>query len=131
MGTTTVKRAALTIGLAAWLLAGCAAPLYSASPSSVPQSAVRIATHGFAGETFASTSVQAACLLTPGGPEIQFTVSGQASGPYPGSFTASGSMLDFALFKRLTFSETFDVASGTQTLSGTATASKQIEISRL
>lgn len=128
MGTTTLSRYALIIG-AALLLSGCAGPFGSGSPSFAPQGAVQVAAHAFAGETFTATAIDAPCLLTPGGPEIQFTASGTASGPFPGTFSASGSVFDFAMRNTITFSETFDVQSGSQTFSGSATATTGIKFS--
>ncbi|HLY03247.1 MAG TPA: hypothetical protein VKR56_12225 [Candidatus Cybelea sp.] len=114
---TTLGRFALSLGVAA-ALAGCGSSQGAVAPSADLQTIVQRAANNFAGEKFTSTYVSAACLLTPGGPMLNYMAMGSATGPLPGTFSASGSVFDFALKNTLSFSETFEVQSGTQTFSG-------------
>jgi hypothetical protein len=56
------------------------------------------------------------------GSTTSFSAHGNATGPYPGTFTASGSWAVYPtrFRQQWTFSETFTIASGSSTISGTA-----------
>ncbi|MGC9993418.1 MAG: hypothetical protein ABSD52_13635 [Candidatus Cybelea sp.] len=108
----------LCAGVAAAALAGCGSFQGPVAQNSAVQPMVQIGANSFAGEKFTSSYVSTKCLLTPGGPELTYTATGSASGPVQGTFSASGSVLDFALEKTFMFSETFEVQSGTQTFAG-------------
>jgi hypothetical protein len=114
----TFSRFALSASVAVAALAGCGSFQTPSAPVGVPQATVQHAASNFAGEKFTSSYVSAKCLLTPGGPELTYTATGSATGPLPGTFSASGSVLDFAIMQTFEFSETFEVQSGTQTFSG-------------
>jgi hypothetical protein len=114
----TLGRFTLVVGVAASALAGCGASQGTVAQNAALPATVPVAANNFAGEKFTSTHVSATCLLTPGGPLLNYTATGSAGGPVPGTFSASGSVLDFALKKTLLFSETFEVQSGTQTFAG-------------
>ncbi|MGA2761444.1 MAG: hypothetical protein ABSF08_14125 [Candidatus Cybelea sp.] len=115
----TLDRLALGVSVAAVALAGCGSFQTPLAQRSFPQATVQLAANNFAGEKFTSSYVSAKCLLTPGGPELAYTATGSATGPLPGTFSTSGTVLDFALRETFEFSETFEVQSGTQTFSGT------------
>jgi hypothetical protein len=115
----TLDRFTLTVGIAAAALAGCGSLQGTVAQNAAPQATVQLAVSNFAGEKFTSSNVTARCLLTPGGPELTYTATGSASGPLPGTFSASGNVLNFAIMKTIVFSETFEVQSGTQTFAGT------------
>jgi hypothetical protein len=114
----TLGRFTLSVSVAAAALAGCGSLQGAVAQKSALQATVRLAANDFAGEKFMSTYVSASCLLTPGGPQINYTATGSASGPLPGTFSASGSVLDFSLLNKFSFSETFEVQSGSQTFAG-------------
>ena len=114
----TFGRLILGASFAAAALTGCGSFQAPVAQNSIRQATVQRAASNFAGESFTSSYVSAKCLLTPGGPELVYTATGSATGPLPGTFSASGSVLDFALLKKFMFSETFAVQSGTQTFSG-------------
>jgi hypothetical protein len=114
----TFGRLILNASFAAAALTGCGAFQAPVAKNWAPQATMRFAADDFSGEKFTSSYVSAKCLLTPGGPELVYTATGSASGPLAGTFSASGSVLDFALLKKFMFSETFEVQSGTQTFAG-------------
>jgi hypothetical protein len=114
----TLARLILSATFVAAALTGCGSFQAPAAQNGAPQATVQLTANNFAGEEFTSSYVSAKCLLTPGGPELVYTATGSASGPLAGTFSASGSVLDFALLKKFMFSETFAVQSGTQTFSG-------------
>jgi hypothetical protein len=114
----TFSRLILSGGVAVAALAGCGYFQAPVGQNGAPQATVQFAANNFAGEKFMSSYVSAKCLLTPGGPELVYTATGSASGPLAGTFSASGSVLDFALLKKFMFVETFEVQSGTQTFAG-------------
>jgi hypothetical protein len=122
----TLDRLTLSAGVAAAALAGCGSFQGAVAPNVAPQTTVQLAASSFAGEKFTSTYVSASCLLTPGGPLLKYTATGSATGPLPGTFSASGNVLDFALEKTFQFSETFEVQSGTQTFSGEVEKSRGV-----
>jgi hypothetical protein len=122
----TLDRFTLGVGVAAAALAGCGSLQGGVAQNAAPQAAVQRAASSFAGEKFTSTYVSASCLLTPGGPLLKYTVTGTATGPLPGTFSASGNVLDFALEKTFQFSETFEVQSGTQTFAGKVEKSRGV-----
>jgi hypothetical protein len=115
----TLDRCTLLVSVAAAALAGCSSFGSPVAQNAAPQALAQLAASNFAGERFTSSYVSARCLLTPGGPELTYMATGSATGPLPGTFSASGNVLDFALEKKLLFSETFQVQSGTQTFAGT------------
>ncbi len=115
----TFGRLILGASVVAAALTGCGSFQAPVPQNGAPQATVQLAADGFAGEQFTSSYVSAKCLLTPGGPELVYTATGSASGPVAGTFSAAGSVLDFALLKKFMFSETFEVQSGTQTFAGT------------
>ncbi|HLY03249.1 MAG TPA: hypothetical protein VKR56_12235 [Candidatus Cybelea sp.] len=114
----TLGRFVLSAGVAAGALAGCGSFQGAVAPNAAPQTTVQLGASSFAGEKFTSTYVSAACLLTPAGPLLRYTATGSATGPLPGTFSASGSVLNDALLKTFSFDETFEVQSGTQTFAG-------------
>jgi hypothetical protein len=114
----TIGHFTLSVTVAAAALAGCGSSQGSVAPNPALQTTVRIAANDFAGEKFTSTKVSTSCLLTPGGPQINYTATGSASGPLPGTFSASGSVLHLGPISTFSFSEAFEVQSGTQTFSG-------------
>jgi len=122
----TLDRFKLSAGIAAAALAGCGFFEGPVAQNASPQAIAQRATNNFAGERFTSSYVSAKCLLTPGGPELTYTATGSATGPLPGTFSASGTVLDFALRETFEFSETFEVQSGTQTFSGTVEKSRGV-----
>jgi hypothetical protein len=114
----TLDRFTLNVTFTAAALAGCASFGSPVSQNVAPPASVQRAANNFSGERFTSSYVSARCLLTPGGPELTYMATGSATGPLPGTFSASGTVLDFALRETFEFSETFEVQSGTQTFSG-------------
>ena len=114
----TFSRLVLSASVAFAALAGCGSFQAPVAQNGIPQATAQLAANNFAGERFTSSYVSAKCLLTPGGPELTYTATGSATGPLPGTFSASGTVLDFALRETFEFSETFEVQSGTQTFSG-------------
>ncbi|HEY2475389.1 MAG TPA: hypothetical protein VGI19_11385 [Candidatus Cybelea sp.] len=108
----------LGVGIVAVALAGCGSfPGAQVQNAALPAT-VGLAANSFAGEKFTSTYVSTTCVFTPGGPQLNYMATGSASGPLPGTFSASGSVLHFALRNTFLFSETFEVQSGTQTFTG-------------
>ena len=122
----TLDRFSLSIGVCAAALAGSGSFQGAVPRNAAPQAIVRLAASGFAGEKFTSTYVSASCLLTPGGPLLKYTATGSATGPLPGTFSASGNVLDFALEKTFQFSETVELQSGTQTFAGKVEKSRGV-----
>jgi hypothetical protein len=114
----TLDRFTLSVSVVAAALAGCGSFQGAVPQNAAAQATVKIAANNFAGEKFTSTNVTPTCLLTPGGPELTYIATGSASGPLPGTFRASGTVFGFALRKTLSFSEAFELQSGTQTFSG-------------
>lgn len=112
-------RLILNVSITAATLAGCSSLQGPIAQNAAPQTTVQLAANNFAGEKFTSTNVSATCLLTPGGPQLTYTATGSASGPLSGTFSASGSVLHSGILNRFSFSETFEVQSGTQTFAGT------------
>lgn len=113
----TLDRFTLSVGVAA-ALAGCGSFQDAVPQNAAPQSTVQVAASSFAGEKFAFTYVSASCLLTPGGPLLKYTATGSAIGPLPGTFSASGTVLDNALKKTVFLDEGFEVYSGSRTFVG-------------
>lgn len=70
------------------------------------------------GESFSEKKISAKCEASY--KVMQFTATGEATGPFPGKFKASGSLSIASGSQASTFSETFAIHSGSQTISGKA-----------
>ena len=94
MKTTSRRHYALSLCAAAAILAGCGGAARSALPNGIEQNAARVALNSVpppssANEVLTATDVTVGsyCPATEG---ASFSASGTATGPYPGTFTASG-----------------------------------------
>jgi Ca2+-binding RTX toxin-like protein len=76
-----------------------------------------------AGETFTSNEVPGSTVTGTCGGNLKFAVSGTAAGPFPGTFTESGSLSTSGTGYPNRFSGTFTITStaGTVTVTGTGT----------
>ena len=74
------------------------------------------------GESFSSDNGADKCITTPAGPYADFKATGKASGPFPGTFRASGKVMHMEIGsnRNYYFNESFEIKSGSQTISGTA-----------
>jgi hypothetical protein len=118
-------RHALNIGMAAAILAACgggastpASPLGNVGAPPLEKSN----DSKLIGEVF--TALGKDVYIYPqacsGKLSAKFTASGNATGPYPGTFTASGHWGQFVIYHSLVwaFSENFTITSGSNTISG-------------
>jgi len=136
MNSLNLSRCALGFAVTAILLAGCGGGLPSSIDAPVAQNAATtryvprpiLLVHSdskISGETFTSTSVRSRChgKQTMRG---SFHAHGSASGPVPGTFTASGnagqSNQGHSHMRTWGFEETFTITSGSQEVSGSVSS---------
>jgi len=99
---------------AVFVLASCGGRSDIMSPSVLPSSTLRSPPgidSKLSGERFSSSKAKSSCSSDFG----MFRASGKARGPYPGTFTARGTVNS-----SLIFHENFEIRSGTKLISGSA-----------
>ena len=102
---------ALSVCVAASLLAGCGGPQVLEPSSPLTQNYIYVHNLGtFSGETFSAKGVHVSCNKT-------FQTSGAASGPFPGTFMLSGE-IKFSFNTGFSYSEYFTVKSSSRRISG-------------
>ncbi|MGB8965121.1 MAG: hypothetical protein WCB99_05730 [Candidatus Cybelea sp.] len=146
MKTILPKHYALSVCVAATMLVGCGGSTqFPNSPAQASFGSAGTAFH-FASPSFATpermranssgnealtgkAKITKPCHAIRGphgkrqGSSTTFSAHGNATGPYPGAFTASGSWEFFPtrfFHQQWTFNETFTITSGSSTISGTA-----------
>ena len=110
----TVAALVATVVATAVLVATVPTGAFAASGSST------LKAHTLDGETLTATTTvltpSAGCGLQQAG-SVNFSTSGTATGPYPGTFTETGNW-SFDLITEQTFETSFTITSGTRVLSG-------------
>jgi hypothetical protein len=109
----------LCAAIAAAALAGCAGSQVTASRPGLPPLRLVDQSGKLRGETFSSANAPNGCV-TSGRRVValSFHAKGQASGPFPGTFSLTGEATPTAGSPY--FSETFTIKSGSKTISGSA-----------
>jgi hypothetical protein len=122
--------------MAAAMLAGCGGSQSAIIPSAGSDSGITrstLPTLTLSGETLSSTKVHRGCQWVASSIEswtVKFRAAGAADGPLPGTFTARGYVNRTVQHSvtHYSFRETFDIASGSKHVSGTATGGQNFSL---
>lgn len=120
---TRLPKVLLSVTVAATALAGCGGSQLASRQSGLPGLPLADWNGKLRGETFSSSHAPNGCVTSGRRVvSLSFRAKGQASGPFPGTFTLTGEATLTAGSPY--FSETFMIKSGSKTISGSASTTK-------